>query len=82
MSLRNVRRFWQYSLLGSLLLLLTLTLLYPIYLTVRGGLAEDVATGQGFTLDHLKLVFEDPLQVQALLNALKLALVTLSLIPL
>ena len=79
MSLRNVRRFWQYTLLGSLLLLLTLTLLYPIYLTVRGGLAEDVATGQGFTLEHIRLVFEDPLQVQALLNALKIALATTTL---
>ncbi len=76
MSLPVARRTWSYSLLAALLLLLAATLLYPIYLTVRGGLAQDVATGRGFTLEHLRLVFEDPLQVRALLSSLKIALIT------
>ncbi len=70
------RRLWQYLLLGALLMVLVLGLLYPIYLTVRGGLAEDPASGEGFTLEHVRLVFADPLQVQSLLNALKIATIT------
>lgn len=76
MSHPAARRFWQYALLAAMLLVLTIGLLYPIYLTVRGGLAEDPATGEGLTLEHVSLVFQDPLQVRSLIGALKIAVLT------
>ena len=54
---------WQYGLLWGLIALLGLALIYPILLTVRGGFADDVATGRGFTLRHLAGVFSDPVLV-------------------
>ncbi|TVQ60497.1 MAG: iron ABC transporter permease [Phycisphaerales bacterium] len=72
------RTIWQYALLGGLLALLTLFLLVPIALTVRGGFADDPASGTGWTLRHLQLVFEDPALVQGLVNALQLAVVATS----
>jgi iron(III) transport system permease protein len=60
----------------GLLLILSVTLLYPIWLTVRGGFATDVATGQGFTLRYIGLVFRDPVLRDGLFNALALATVT------
>ena len=62
--------------LVGLLVLLSATLLYPIWLTVRGGFATDVATGEGFTLRYVGLVFRDPVLREGLVNALALALVT------
>lgn len=76
MSARTVRNLVQYGLMALLLGLLGAFLLYPIALTVRGGFAADPATGSGWTLDHVRLVFEDPLQVQGLINALKIACAT------
>lgn len=73
MSPRLARSLTHYALLGVILTLLAAFLIYPIGLTVRGGFAADIATGQGWTLDHLKLVFEDPATVAGLMNALKLA---------
>lgn len=73
------RQTTSYILLGSLLLALGLLLLYPIALTVRGAFAEDVATGEGFTLQHILITFEDPALVKGLLNALKVATLTTTL---
>lgn len=73
---RYTGRVWQYSLLVLLLGLLSLFLLYPIALTIRGGFSDDVATGEGWTLRHVALVFRDPVLVQGLVNALKIAVAT------
>jgi iron(III) transport system permease protein len=67
---------WQYGLLWGLIALLGLALIYPILLTVRGGFADDVATGRGFTFRHLVAVFQDPVLVRGLLNSLKIAATT------
>ncbi|MFT5423384.1 MAG: iron(III) transport system permease protein [Phycisphaerales bacterium] len=76
MSPRLVRNLVQYGLVYSMIGLLALFLLYPIWLTVRGGFAADVATGDGWTLDHLLLVFQDPSTKEGLLNALGIATMT------
>ena len=68
-----------YVLLGLLLCWLGALLLYPIWLTVRGGFATDVMTGQGFTLRHVGLVFRDPALRGGLQNALMIALATTTL---
>lgn len=56
--------------------LLTVFLLVPILLTVRGGFAADPVTGKGFTLEHLLLVFRDPLSRQGLFNSTMIAVMT------
>ncbi|MCR9075659.1 MAG: iron ABC transporter permease [bacterium] len=73
MSARTYRNLIQYGLLTMMLCILGVFLLYPIGLTVRGGFAEDPATGSGFTLDHLRLVFEDPNLMGGIVNAFKIA---------
>lgn len=73
MSARTYRNLIQYGLLALMLFVLGVFLLYPIGLTVRGGFAEDPATGSGFTLDHLRLVFEDPNLMGGIVNAFKIA---------
>jgi len=70
------RTLIQYAALASLLLLLGAALLYPIWLTVRGGFADNIATGEGFTLTHVALVFQDPVLREGLLNAFLIALWT------
>ena len=69
----------QYVLLWSLIAALALTLVYPILLTVRGGLAADIATKSGWTFDHILLVFQDPTSREALLNSLMIATGTTTL---
>jgi len=73
------RNLIQYGLLLAILFVLGLFLLYPIGLTVRGGFAADVATGDGWTLDHLILVFKDPTRLAGIINAFKIAVATTSL---
>lgn len=73
------RHAWQNVLLWSLVGVLGLALLYPIALTVRGGFAADPATGTGWTLDHLLLVFQDPTKRGGLLNSLTIAAGTTTL---
>jgi len=73
MSARTYRNLIQYGLLALMLFVLSVFLLYPIGLTVRGGFAEDPATGSGFTLDHLRLVFEDPNLMGGIVSAFKIA---------
>ncbi len=72
-------RTWHAILLWGVVALLTLTLLYPIALTIRGGFADDIATGRGFTLRHLALVFQDPVIRGSLLNSARLAFLTTTL---
>lgn len=67
------------ALLILVLVVLAAALLYPIALTVRGGFAADPATGQGWTFEHIVLVFKDPTTLHGLLNALKIALFTTTL---
>ncbi|MAO20848.1 MAG: ABC transporter permease [Phycisphaerae bacterium] len=62
--------------MGTILFVLTLFLLYPIGLTVRGGFAADPATGEGWTLDHLRLIFQDPNLLNGIINAFKIAVAT------
>ena len=69
----------QYGLMGLMLLVLGVFLLYPIALTVRGGFATDPATGEGWTLDHLRLVFADPNLMGGIINAFKIACATTTL---
>ncbi|MBK7403568.1 MAG: iron ABC transporter permease [Phycisphaerales bacterium] len=67
---------WHYVLLALVLGLLGWFLLAPILMTVRGGFAADPATGRGFTLDHLLLVFKDPLNREGLLTSGLIAVAT------
>lgn len=76
MSARMVRILTEHTLLVALLAILGAFLLYPIALTVRGGFAADPATGTGFTLEHIALVFEDPRLTGGLITAFKFAVCT------
>ena len=66
----------RYLLLGGLLALLAAVLLYPIWLTVRGGL---LSKDGGFTLHHVLDVLSDPLLRGGLINALIIATATTAL---
>jgi len=68
-----------YLLLTALLIWLGTLLLYPIWLTVRGGFATDVTAGSGFTLGHVWIVFRDPALREGLIHALQIALATTTL---
>jgi iron(III) transport system permease protein len=63
----------RYGLLVALLTLFGLFLIYPIWLTVRGGF---VADDGGWTLAHIQSVFVDPVLRAGLLNALLIAVTT------
>lgn len=76
MSARLVRILTEHALLIAVVAVLVMFLLYPIGLTVRGGFAADPATGRGYTLEHLRLVFEDPRLMGGILNAFKIAVAT------
>lgn len=76
-------RIWHSALLWGVLVLLGLALLYPIGLTVRGGLVVDVAAPMdwsrplsNFTLGHIAGVFRDPVLVRSLLGSLRIAATT------
>jgi iron(III) transport system permease protein len=79
MSARSTRNLIQYGLMGTILFVLAVFLLYPIGLTVRGGFAADPATGDGWTLDHLALIFRDPNLLAGIANAFKIAVATTTL---
>lgn len=70
------RRSAQYLMLGLCVVLLTVLLVYPILLTIRGGFYEDVARREGFTLHHIGMVFQDPRLREGLFNSLRLATLT------
>ena len=67
---------WHTALVALVIALLGVALIYPIILTVRGGFAADIATGEDFTLRHVLLVFRDPVLLGGLLNSLKIAATT------
>lgn len=79
MSSRTTRNLIQYGLMLAILLVLGAFLLYPIALTVRGGFAVDPATGEGWTLRHLMLIFRDPGRVSGLVHAFQIAVATTTL---
>lgn len=70
------RNTTNYLLLAAVLSLLAIFLIYPIWLTLRGAFYADPASRDGFTLDHLALVFRDPVLLEGLLNAFKVATCT------
>jgi iron(III) transport system permease protein len=73
------RGWFQQALVVAVIALLGAVLVYPIALTVRGGFAADPASGQGWTLEHLRLIFEDPTTRAGLFNAFRVAVVTTAL---
>lgn len=76
-----LRRSSHYTLLLVLLALLMVTLVYPIYLTVRGAfIAHDGPNGADrVTLTPFLLLFEDPALVRGLFNSVWLALASTTL---
>ncbi len=76
MPARLVRILVQQGLVALALGGLAVFLLYPIWLTVRGGFASDPATGTGFTLEHLVLTVQDPVLRDGIFNALGIATAT------
>ncbi len=73
---RLVRLAWHYGLLIGVVALLAVTLLYPIFLTVRGGFADNIVSGTGWTGRHVAMVFKDPTLRNCLWNSLTLAATT------
>ncbi len=73
------RQLGQYALLATLLALLGMFLVYPVWLTVGGAFAADPRTGKGFTLDHILFVFADPVLRGGLVNTLMVATATTGL---
>jgi iron(III) transport system permease protein len=81
---RLTRLITQYSLLTAMLAGLAFFLLYPIWLTVAGGLAADPAIGIGldpdsWTFAHLALALSDPTIQDGLINSFLIAVATTSL---
>ncbi len=79
MEARRPTQIWQYSLLALLLAIFGAFLIWPIWLTVRGGFYTNVAAGTGFTLDNVIGVFQDPILREGLVNAFLIAIVTTAL---
>ncbi|HWB19977.1 MAG TPA: iron ABC transporter permease, partial [Phycisphaerales bacterium] len=73
----HVSRNTRASLLAiSLIAMLTIVMLYPIWLTVQGGFESvraDHDGGASLTLYHVKMVFVDPMLRTGLLHSLGLA---------
>jgi len=78
--LSPARRAWRliarYSLLGLLLAFLALALVYPVGLTVHGAFEADPGSGRRYTLEHLGLVFQDPVLRGGLVNSAWVAVAT------
>ncbi len=73
MLMASLRR---HTLILLLLAGMGLTLLYPIALTVRAGLADDVVANSGWTLRHVLRTLRDPSAIAGLRNALTIASLT------
>ncbi len=73
------RALTQYLLLVGLLATLALTMLYPVWLIVRGGFVDDPVTQTGFSLRHVGLVFRDGVLLEGLRNAFVVAFATTAL---
>ncbi|MHC4825365.1 MAG: iron ABC transporter permease, partial [Planctomycetota bacterium] len=69
---RNVARL----LMGAVLAAFAVFLVYPVWLTVRGGFEAD---GGGLTFHHVGQVVADPVLRQGLLNAFAIATCTTAL---
>ncbi len=67
------RHVWHYALLGGAIALLGLFLIYPIMLTLRGAFYKDPATHEGFTIEHIALIFQDPRTLRGLFNSFRIA---------
>jgi iron(III) transport system permease protein len=78
-GVRIARFVGQYGVMVAMFILLGAFLLYPIGLTIRGGVSEDVQSGEGFTLHHVAMVFKDPLLREGLRNSLTIAMGTTTL---
>lgn len=70
---RLTRLTSQYSLITVLLAVLAVTLVYPIFLTVRGAFITHTPEGDRFTLTNFLLIFEDPGLVRGFVNAILVA---------
>lgn len=66
----------RHALLIALIVGLSVTLLYPIGLTIRAGFADDVAANSGWTLRHVLRALRDPTAIAGLRNALLIAVFT------
>ena len=74
---RVTRSLWHYGLLALCLGLLAACLVYPIVLTVRGGFAVDPKDfAKGLTLDHVRMIFDDPTLRAGLMSSFKSAACT------
>ncbi|MCB9845708.1 MAG: iron ABC transporter permease [Phycisphaeraceae bacterium] len=65
----------QYGLLGACVVVLALFLLYPIALTLWGGLEASPGSGE-WTFEHIGLVLKNPVLTEGLVNSLKVAMAT------
>lgn len=78
-SARFWRSFWQYALFGVCMFILVAFLLYPIFLTVRGGFYDNIATRDGWSARHILDLFRDPRVREGLFNAFLIATGTTTL---
>ena len=78
-SQRILRSTSGYAILIALFAFFGVFLIYPIALTVRGAFLENLPDGSTrFTLEHLRLIFEDPTLLRAMRNSLFMAATTTS----
>lgn len=78
MTPRARRNLTQYGLLSACLLVLTVFLLLPISLTVKGGITktDPITHTTSLTADHVLMVFQNPLYREGLVNAFFIACMT------
>lgn len=79
--MRFRRQAWHYSLLIFTLGVMGMLLVYPIFLTIQGAFEKVQGDGLGrgfsnFTLDHFRLLFENPMFFRSLGNSALLAVAT------
>lgn len=79
--MRFRRQAWHYSLLVLTLGVMGMLLVYPIFLTIQGAFEKVQGEGLGrgfsnFTLDHFRLLFENPMFFRSLGNSALLAVAT------
>ncbi|MBL8886650.1 MAG: iron ABC transporter permease [Phycisphaerales bacterium] len=82
--MRFRRQAWHYSLLVLTLGVMGMLLVYPIFLTIQGAFEKVQGEGLGrgfsnFTLDHFRLLFENPMFFRSLGNSALLAVATTTL---
>lgn len=70
---RMGRTIWRYGLFAALLAAFVVFLLWPIFLTVKGGFTDESGA---FTMDYLRSIFADQLAIDGLVNALLIAVGT------